>query len=164
MYCAWHRNRCKQCAAAVIHSRLTGDQRCEPVAHGRRTGRATPTVAYTRLCHGRHGNQYYAIGYESEKHAQKKKNCITNIIIIEVDDACKLCKCQGTKAARRSCGEGYFEVPSTPHVTNIWTRCVLKQVDTMTRATNDRMETQRELGNADRTGTPRSTCGSVLRY
>jgi hypothetical protein len=100
---------------------------------------------------------------------RRKKNCITNIIIIEVDDACKLlCKCQGTKAAHRPyvcCVDGYFELPSTPtrtlqihaHVAclNKWTRSHTSD--------SDRMETQRELGNADRTGTPRSTCGSVLR-
>lgn len=56
---------------------------------------------------------------------------------------------QGTKTAHRPyvcCVDGYFELPSTPHVTNTCTCCVLKQVDTITRATQTRWKRRENLG------------------
>lgn len=111
----------QQCAAAVIHSReirdvnqwRTVDVRVEP-----------PTVAYSPVPWKPRLSillRYWLWEWE----ARAEKNCITNIIIIEVDDACKLCKCQGTKAAHR---------------TNA------KQVDTITRATQTGWKRRENMG------------------
>lgn len=69
---------------------LTGDQRCEPGAHGRRTGRATYGCILACTCHGSHGT-HHAIGYESEKHAQKKKTALLTLLLLKLTMRANYC-------------------------------------------------------------------------
>jgi hypothetical protein len=124
------------------------------------------------LCHGSHGNQYYAIGYESVRSTRAEKTALLILLLLKLTmraNYCAKCKCKARK-------------PRTGRTCVVWTdtlSCHLRhtlQIHAHVACLNkwarsherlrDRMETQRELGNADRTGTgtPRSTCGSVLRY